>query len=138
MGLVLDSTILIAAEKQRLHLAGLFAAFKQDSFFIAAITASEILHGVERASPAQRHGRSQYVESILTSIEVVDFDLAVSRRHAAIWATLEAAGHMIGAHDLQIAATALHYGHALATLTTREFERIAGLRLIDTTPYLLT
>lgn len=51
---------------------------------------------------------------MLTSIEVIDFDLAVARRHAAVWARLEAAGNMIGAHDLQIAATALHDGHDVA------------------------
>jgi tRNA(fMet)-specific endonuclease VapC len=137
MGLILDSTILIAAEKHRLNLAALFAAHEQEPVFIAAITASEILHGAERAAPAQKHRRSLYVEGVLTSIEVIDFDLAVARRHAAVWAILEAAGNMIGAHDLQIAATALHYRHDVATLNHKDFKRVAGLHLIETTPFLL-
>ncbi len=59
MGLILDRTILIAAGKQRFNLPALFAAHEQEPVSIAAITASEILHGVERASPAQKHRRSQ-------------------------------------------------------------------------------
>jgi tRNA(fMet)-specific endonuclease VapC len=137
MGLILDSTILIAAEKQRFNLPALFAGHEQEPVFIAAITASEILHGVERASPAQKHRRSLYVEGVLASIEAIDFDLAVARRHAAVWARLEAAGTMIGAHDLQIAAAALHYGYDVATLNPKDFSRIAGLQLIEVTPFLL-
>ena len=137
MGLILDSTILIAAEKERINLPALFAAHEQEAVFIAAITASEILHGVERASPAQKPRRSLYAEGVLAAIEIIDFDLAVARRHAAVWARLEAAGNMIGAHDLQIAATALHHGHDVATLNFKDFKRIAGLRLIETTAFLL-
>lgn len=136
MGLILDSTVLIAAEKQRFNLPALFMAHEREPVFIAAITAFELLHGVARASPAQKHRRSQLVEGVLTSIEAIDFDLPVARRHAVIWANLEAAGNMIGAHDLQIAATAVHYGHSVATLNTREFGRVADLHLVDTAPYL--
>jgi predicted nucleic acid-binding protein len=114
-----------------------FAAHAHEPVFIAAITASELLHGVERASPALKIRRSQLVEGVLSSIEAIEFDVAVARRHASIWAVLEAAGKMIGAHDLQIAATALHFGHDVATLNTKEFARVAGLRLVDTTPFIV-
>lgn len=38
---------------------------------------------------------------------------------------------MIGPHDLQIAATALAAGHEVATLNAQEFQRVAGLRVVD-------
>jgi tRNA(fMet)-specific endonuclease VapC len=134
---MLDSTILIAAEKQRFDMAAFFAAHEHEPVFIAAITASELLHGVERASPALKARRSQLVEGVLSSIEAIEFDVPVARRHASVLAILEATGKMIGAHDLQIAATALHFGHDVATLNTKEFVRVAGLRLVDTAPFVL-
>lgn len=44
---------------------------------------------------------------------------------------------MIGPYDLLIAATALHYGHAVATLNVAEFLRVKGLRIVDSQSFLL-
>ena len=133
MGLILDTSVLIAGERKRLDLPALFAAHPGELFFITTITAAELLHGVARAAPpARKKGRSEFVEDVLARIEAIDFDLPVARRHAELWAKLEKAGQMIGAHDLLIAATALHYGYALATLNVAEFRHVAGLRVIDT------
>lgn len=138
MGLILDTSVLIAAEKNRFDLPRLFAKHAGEGFFIAAVTASELLHGVERGHPpARKTERSTYVESVLAEIETIDFDLAVARRHASIWAKLEKAGQMIGPHDLLIAASALQYGYTLATLNGSEFMRVPGLRLIDPAPFVL-
>jgi len=38
---------------------------------------------------------------------------------------------MIGAHDLQIVATAIAGGHALVTLDVADFSRVPGLEVID-------
>lgn len=137
MGVILDSTVLIAAERQLLNLPAFFAAHAHEPMFIAAITVSELLHGVERATPARREKRARFVESLLASIEAIDFDLPVARRHARIWATLEAAGSPIGAHEIQIAATAVHHGHKVATLNTKDFKRVAGLHLLATAPFVM-
>lgn len=138
MGLILDSSVLIAAEKGRFDLPKLFSHHAEAEFFIAAVTASELLHGVERAQPAPRKKtRSAYVEGILTQLETIDFDLAVARRHAALWAALEKAGKMIGAYDLLIAASALQYDYMLATLNVAEFGHVSTLKLVDPSPFLL-
>jgi tRNA(fMet)-specific endonuclease VapC len=136
MGVILDTSVLIAAEKQRLDLTALFAAHEEETFFIAAITAAELLHGVERAKPvARKQTRSRFVEWILDQVETIDFDLAVARQHAGIWAGLEAAGTVIGPLDLLIAATAIHYGHPLATLNMSEFRHVPGVLLLDVAPF---
>lgn len=137
MGLMLDTSVLIAAERQRLDLVRLLAAHGDEPVFLAAIAAAELLHGVERAdTPERRQNRSRLVESLLATITVIDFDHPIARRHAALWAALESTGQVIGAHDLQIAATALHHDCALVTLNRTEFLRVTGLRLIDPAPYL--
>jgi tRNA(fMet)-specific endonuclease VapC len=132
MGLILDTSVLIAAEKHRLELTAVFSAHAAEPFFIAAITASELLHGVERAQTAlQKRTRSAFVEAVLREVEAIDFDLATARRHAEVWAALETAGRMIGPHDAMIAATALQHGFGVVTLNLTEFRQVSGLRVID-------
>jgi predicted nucleic acid-binding protein len=58
---------------------------------------------------------------------VVAFDLDVARVHALLSAELRAKGTAIGAHDLMIAATAVHLDAAIATRDLRSFSRIKGL-----------
>jgi tRNA(fMet)-specific endonuclease VapC len=132
MGLMLDSSVLIAAERGRFDLPALFHANSGEEFFIAAITASELLHGVERANtPERREKRSLYVEGVLQRLPVIDFETAVARRHARIWAELEVMRKMIGPHDLLIAATAVEHDHSVATLNHAEFSNVPGLKLAD-------
>jgi tRNA(fMet)-specific endonuclease VapC len=136
VGLVLDTSILIAAERRRFNLPGLYLAHESEPLFIAAITVAELLHGVERApSGSQRENRSLFVESVISELEIIDFDVPVARRHASLWASLEKAGMLIGPHDLLIAATTLHYDHTLATLNLAEFRQVPNLRLIDPALY---
>jgi predicted nucleic acid-binding protein len=138
MGVILDTSVLIAAEKGRLDLSALFAAHEGEPFCIAAITAAELLHGVERAKPAARkQSRSAFVEWVIGHVDTIDFDLAVARHHAGLWAATEAAGTPIGAYDLLIGATALHLDYPLATLNSAEFRRLPGLRLVEVGPFLV-
>lgn len=136
MGLILDTSVLIAAERGKLDSEKFFAHLKETPVFLAAITASELLHGVERAqNEAIRSRRSRFVESMLSQIPIIEFDLDAARSHSVLWSRLEVAGTMIGAHDLLIAATAVASGHAVATLNRKEFERIDQLELIDVEPF---
>lgn len=134
---MLDSSVLIAAERGRFDLVRLLTDHRDEPVFMPAIVAAELLHGVERAQPAERRqARARFVESLLREIAVIEFDLPVARRHAVLWAGLEQAGRMIGPHDLLIAATALQLDHVLATLNIAEFRQVPVLRLIDPAPYL--
>jgi len=138
MGLILDTSILIANERGKFDFSGFLRQFPSPQPLITAVTASELLHGVERAQdPVRRARRQQHVEQILTSILVQPFDLTQARCHARIWADLEMRGQMIGAHDLQIAAAGLALGHEVATLNVREFQRATGLRVVDASAFRL-
>ncbi len=98
---------------------------------IAAITASELLHGVHRASAAHRARREAFVESILVAVPVLDFDLLAARAHARLWANLAKAGSDVGPHDRIVAATAISLGWRVATANVRHFERIPGLDVVE-------
>ena len=130
--MILDTSVLIAGERGVLQLESLLLSLGDEQVRIAAITASELLHGCHRATdPAVRARRLAFVDAILGAIPVIPFGLADARRHAELWAHLASAGTMIGAHDLLIGATALAHGHRLATLNRREFSQVPGLRLVD-------
>ncbi len=126
MGKVIDSSVLIAAERGQLDLGRALEDHRSETFSIAAITASELLHGVHRRS--RHHASTEvFVEGLLQHLPVLPFDLASARVHARLWADLLARGQMVGTHDLLIAATALARGQAVVTRDERSFPRIPGL-----------
>jgi tRNA(fMet)-specific endonuclease VapC len=100
---------------------------------IAAITASELLHGVHRAAPERRPRREAFVEAILAAFPPLSFDLLAARAHARIWAELAAAGQDVGAHDRLVAATAITAGWRVGTANLRHFDRVAGLDILTVT-----
>jgi tRNA(fMet)-specific endonuclease VapC len=132
-GILLDSSIIIAAERRTLEL-GAVTAGRLDLTHLSVITASELLHGVHRAdTPRRQLTRSAFVEAVLAAFPILELDLNVARVHAKLWADLAGTGSLIGAHNLWIAATAL--AHSLTVLSTnpRDFGRIPGLALESVT-----
>ena len=130
--MILDSSIIIAAERARFDLDGLLESHRDEPVRIAAITASELLHGWERAPAGRRRDhRKQFVENVLRILPAVPFDLDSARVHARLWARLEEQGNPIGAHDLLIAATCVREGDSIATLNRQEFSRIVELSVVD-------
>lgn len=128
MGTLIDSSVLVAAERGKLDLSAQLAEDASASVAISAVTASELLHGVHRAATAaQRARREAFVERILEIVPLLPFDLVAARVHARLWADLAAKGVHVGAHDLVIAATALAVGFGVATRDLRSFPRIPGL-----------
>lgn len=130
MGIILDSTEIIALERNRGAIDELIAGREDDPFGISVVTVAELLHGVERADTETRRLRRQaFVEKVIELFPIVPFDVAVARIYARIWASLVRKGHTVGAHDLIIAATAISLDYTVVTANRRDFEKIEGLRL---------
>ena len=128
MGTLIDSSVLIAWERDRHDIETQFSAYADEDFAISAITASELLHGVHRAAiPAQRSQREAFVEGLLSRLPIISFDLVTARIHARLSADLALRGSAVGPHDLMIAATAIARGYIVATRDERSFPKIAGL-----------
>lgn len=102
--LILDTSVLVAAERSRGRLDSIVA--DEDDIVIAAITAAELLVDVYVADEARRDSRAAFVEEVLDTIPTEDYDLGVARAHAELLAHVRATGRPRGAHDLIIAATA--------------------------------
>lgn len=132
MATLIDASVLIAAERGRLDWAETLAEEATADVALAAITVSELLHGVHRAGAARiRARREAFVEQVLARVPVIPFDLVVARVHAGVWASLAMRGVSVGAHDLLIGATALATGGRVATRDLRSFPRIPGLDVVE-------
>jgi tRNA(fMet)-specific endonuclease VapC len=130
VGTLIDSSVLVAAERRTLDFAALGEG-GEESVGIASISASELLHGVHRAATsAQRQRREAFVERLLAVIPVYPFDLVTARIHESLWATLAARGIAVGSHDLLIGATAVALGYRVATRDRRSFGKIPGLEVL--------
>ncbi|MFQ5740270.1 MAG: type II toxin-antitoxin system VapC family toxin [Acidobacteriota bacterium] len=130
MAVLIDASVLIEAERGELELEPHVVQRQEERFFLSVITASELLHGVHRAvQPEVRTKRSAFVEAILERFPLLPVDVATARAHARVWAELAAAGQMIGAHDLWLAATCIAHGLTVVTANVREFARVPGLEV---------
>ena len=129
MGTLIDTSILIEAEREKLDLT-VHLSEASGYFYISVITASELLHGLHRsAGSASSSRRRIFIDKALDRFPILDIDLDVARKHSLIWAELAKAGKMIGMNDLWIAATCLSHDLKLVTHNVREFERVKGLVL---------
>jgi tRNA(fMet)-specific endonuclease VapC len=132
VGLILDSSLLIADERENFDLASWLRRRTPEPVAASAITLSELWFGVEvESDAARRRRRRRWLEKTFRRLEVVPFDVAVGRIHSRIWAQLSDSGQMIGPHDLIVAASALHRRWAVATFNAAEFRHIRGLEVIQ-------
>ncbi len=130
MAILIDADVIIEAERGKFDLFAWLASRPDEEFKMAAITVAELWHGVERATGSRREKRSQFIEEVFATFEIVSYSEPTAFEHARIWAALEASGQMIGPHDVILAATALERGDAVATFNARHFEVVPGLRVI--------
>jgi tRNA(fMet)-specific endonuclease VapC len=130
MGVLIDASVLIEHERQRLDLEQHLREREDEEFFLSVVTASELLHGVHRArDPGVRARRSAWVEAILERFPLLPVDLPTARAHAQVWAELAARGQMIGPHDLWLAAACVAHGLVMVTANVGEFSRVPGLQV---------
>ncbi len=136
MGVVVDSSVFIAKQRQRFDWHGWSASLGETEIFVAVITLSELLHGAHRAQTAeQRESRLRFASALERDYQVLAFGIAEAREHASLTAAMQRAGVTAGAHDLLIAATARLHGHEVSTLNATEFSRMPGVRVLDASPF---
>jgi tRNA(fMet)-specific endonuclease VapC len=131
VGTLIDTSVLIAAERGRIDPAQLGGEDDDEPIAIAAISAAELLHGVHRLKTAVGRTRAErWVEHTLAQFPCIAFDLQIARVHGRLEAELAAAGTQIGDHDLMIAATAVWLDYRVATRDLRSFPKIRGLDVV--------
>ncbi|MGF0175765.1 PIN domain-containing protein [Streptomyces sp. Marseille-Q5077] len=126
--LILDTGVLTAVERRKVVLDHVLA--DDDDPLIAAITAAELLQGVELADDTNRLARQSFVDAILAAIPVEEYTVDIARAHARLLAHVRRVGQPRGAHDLIIAATALTTARTAVTYGKRaRFDDLPGVRV---------
>jgi tRNA(fMet)-specific endonuclease VapC len=124
--LLLDTTFLIDAERQGEELDAVIA--DDDDVAIAAVTAAELLVGMELAKGKRRAAREAFINAVLDAVPALPYDLRVAHAHAELLLVVRQAGRPRAAHDLLIAATAVASGRTVLTADPTGFENLPGLR----------
>jgi tRNA(fMet)-specific endonuclease VapC len=128
--LLLDTTVLIDAERSTDELEALIAA--DDDVAIAAITVAELSVGVQLATGRRRAARAAFLEDVLATVPVLVYDVVVAEAHAQLLAAVRRAGKPRGAHDLIIAGTALATGRTVVTADGSAFKDLPGVSAVST------
>ncbi len=106
-----------------------FLAHHPSEICLCSIVKAELFYGARRSQRVESNLR--LLEAFMAPIKSLPFDDRCAEEYGAIRAQLSSLGTPIGPNDLMIAATARTHDVTLVTNNTREFSRIAGLRVVD-------
>ncbi len=136
LGLILDSSVIIAAERKRQtveeFLTSIGRAFGEVEIAISAVTLAELVHGVARANtPEIRAARRAFIDELKKHVPVHPITDCTAEIAGQISGEQAAKGITLPADDLLIGASAIEQGYAIATLNTRHFGKIPGLQVLS-------
>ena len=136
MGLILDSSVAIAAERRGDTVEKLIewvvsVAGDQDAA-LSAVGLTELAHGIYRAQSLQiRQRRQAFIEELLRVLTVYPYTTATALLAAKIDGEQQAKGVKIPFSDLLVGVTALELGFSVLTVNVRHFQMIPGLQIVQ-------
>jgi tRNA(fMet)-specific endonuclease VapC len=136
VGLILDSTILMAGERRR-HTVRQILEYVRNAcgeieVGLSVVTIVELIHGVQRAGTDERRQRRQaFVDEVIRDVPVHPVTLETARLAGRIEGEQASQGVTIAFEDLLIAATALQLGFGVATGNVRHFRVVPGLLVVQ-------
>jgi tRNA(fMet)-specific endonuclease VapC len=135
MGVILDSSILVTAERQgnnaRQMLAVVSSQFGNTEIALSVITLLELAHGAARADTlARKATRHQFIEELLTALPIHPVTAVIALRTGQIDGENQARGVRLPLADLLIGVTALELGYSVVTRNIRHFRMIPGLSVM--------
>lgn len=136
MGLILDSSVIIASERHRESVERLIervvtVAGDQEAA-LSAIGLTELVHGLYRENtPAQRLHRQSFLDELLADLTVYPYTKETAMLAGKIDGEQRSKGLVLPFSDLLIGATALSLGFSVLTANLRHFQKIPGLAVIQ-------
>jgi len=136
VGLILDSSIIIAGERRGESVRQVLERVQFDwgeaEIGLSALTIVELVHGVYRAKSEQSRSRRQsFVEELIRDVPVHPVTVETARLAGRIEGEQAEQGITIPMEDLLIGATALHLGFGVATLNVRHFRLVPNLIVVQ-------
>jgi len=135
MGLILDSSVLIVAERKgsnaREALNEIAARAAGEEVALSVVTLIELAHGAARAdTPERKTMRRQFVHERTTALPVHPVAVSAALRAGQIDGESTAKGIRIALSDLLIGVAALELGYRVATANVRHFQMVPGLEIV--------
>jgi tRNA(fMet)-specific endonuclease VapC len=136
MGLILDSSLVIAAERRgdtvEQLITRIMGATGDQGAALSAIGLTELMHGIFRAkTPEMRRRRETFINELLADLTVYPYTKETALVAGKIDGEQQSRGVVIPFADLLIGTTALVLGFQVATNNLRDFQRIPGLSVIQ-------
>ena len=136
LGIILDSSVVIDAERQHLNVAPFLIQTRQGAgdieIALCSITVAELAHGIHRAANSDRRDRRRaFLDGLKAAVPVYPIGDDTAELVGKIGAESAATGVSIPFDDLLIAACAMERGYAVATRNLRHFQKITGLTLLS-------
>lgn len=134
LGLILDSSVIIEAERQghsvEQLLEHLKELFGEVEIALCPVTVAKLVHGVYRANTPQiRERRRAFIDELKRHVPVHPVTEETAEIVGQISGEQAAKGIRLPFDDLAIGAAALEQSYAVATLNVRHFEKIPGLNV---------
>jgi tRNA(fMet)-specific endonuclease VapC len=134
MGLILDSSVVIAAERRRETVEQLIQSivitFGDQPAALSAVGLTALVHGIYRAPNAEiRIRRQTFLNDLLVDCAVYPHAQECALLAGRLDAEQRNRGVIIPFPDLLIGATALSLGFSVLTVNVRHFERIPALKM---------
>jgi predicted nucleic acid-binding protein len=135
LGLILDSSILIAGERRGETVKDILQRVRVShgniESALSVISIIELTHGIYRAQTKATQGiRRAFVDELVRDMIVHPVSLGIAQLAGRIEGEQAARGISIAVEDLIIGATALHVGFDVVTFNARHFQRIPGLNVV--------
>ena len=136
MGLILDSSVVIAAERRGDAVEQLIEKVVQatgdQEAALSAVGLTELVHGIYRAqTPEIRRRREAFLSELLTDLAVYPYTKETALLAGKLDGEQQSLGVVIPFGDLLIGATALALGYKVLTVNLRDFQRIPGLSVLS-------
>ena len=136
MGLILDSSIVIAAERRGHTVPQIIEqiqnAFGEVEIGFSVITIAELIHGAYRAKAGpDKQRRLAFVDRLCSDVPVHPVTVEVARMVRRIEGEQGAKGISIPFEDLVIGVTVLRLGFDVASLNLRHFQLIPSLKVVS-------
>jgi tRNA(fMet)-specific endonuclease VapC len=136
LGIVLDSSVLIAAERRKLTpdkvIETVRKAVGEIPIVLSAVTVAEIGHGIYRATtPEIRERRRAFLDELKATVPIHPVSEETAEIVARIGGEQAAKGINLALGDLIIGACALELGYVIGTSNIRDFSRIPGLTIVQ-------
>jgi predicted nucleic acid-binding protein len=135
MGLILDSSVLISAEREgenaRRSLTAISELTGDTDVCISVVTLIELAHGAARAdTPQRRLKRQSFIEELIGAMPIYPVTVAIALRAGRLDAEIQRHGLKVPLADLLIGVTALELGYSVGTSNVRHFRQIPGLAVM--------